>query len=280
MKYFFLLALCLSLFGRVYGQTPVPSDTVGCYLLTVTFEDTVGDMKYWNFGDGAKISDTESPSHVFTNETTELIEFVVEYAETESDPTVGTFTIAVYPTPDLLIVTADTNTCTEVPVTFCDNTDTTAFPPNLIINEWSWTYGDGSGSVSAFPCSAPKIFSSSGQFDMSLAISTNMPTCDVTKIFSNFSSFSDRPDVKLSASETVSCEIPFDVSFTTTPADSSLVYEWEFGDGDVSTENSPIHTYDEIGAFTVTLNVSDVNGCAAFTQFENITVGTPTAMFE
>jgi len=50
------------------------------------------------------------------------------------------------------------------------------------------------------------------------------------------------------------------VSFNSTAADEdddNITYAWEFGDGNSSTLDDPIHTYAENGSYIVTLTVSD-----------------------
>ena len=34
-------------------------------------------------------------------------------------------------------------------------------------------------------------------------------------------------------------------------------FEWDFGDGQKSTEQNPVHTYDKVGEYTATLTVTD-----------------------
>lgn len=43
-------------------------------------------------------------------------------------------------------------------------------------------------------------------------------------------------------------------------------YEWDFGDGNSSTEESPSHTYDAAGAYEVTLTASNADGASASTS--------------
>ncbi|UCH88105.1 MAG: right-handed parallel beta-helix repeat-containing protein [Thermoplasmata archaeon] len=65
-------------------------------------------------------------------------------------------------------------------------------------------------------------------------------------------------------------EAPFEVSFDgtlTDPQGKSVTYEWDFGDGDTSTEENPVHTYDKPGEYLVTLTVTDENGQITTTTF-------------
>ncbi|UCH72197.1 MAG: PKD domain-containing protein [Thermoplasmatales archaeon] len=56
---------------------------------------------------------------------------------------------------------------------------------------------------------------------------------------------------------------------------------WDFGDGETTTVQNPIHSYDDIGTYKIILNIIDVNGDNS-TVFHNITVSykPPTADFE
>lgn len=44
---------------------------------------------------------------------------------------------------------------------------------------------------------------------------------------------------------------------------NAVDYEWSFGDGNTSTEESPVHTYASAGTFTVTLKASNADGDSA-----------------
>ncbi|OFY83486.1 MAG: hypothetical protein A2275_16955, partial [Bacteroidetes bacterium RIFOXYA12_FULL_35_11] len=47
------------------------------------------------------------------------------------------------------------------------------------------------------------------------------------------------------------------------------IYNWDFGDGNISSEFAPAHIYQFAGIFNVSLMVSDTNGCIKSTEFEN-----------
>jgi len=51
---------------------------------------------------------------------------------------------------------------------------------------------------------------------------------------------------------------------------STYTYEWDFGDGNTSTEQNPSYTYSEEGMFSVCLTMIDIRGCGKTTCKENI----------
>lgn len=53
-----------------------------------------------------------------------------------------------------------------------------------------------------------------------------------------------------------------EVTFTSTNMDADT-FLWEFGDGNTSTQENPVHTYSETGSFTITLTVTSTTGDTA-----------------
>lgn len=88
------------------------------------------------------------------------------------------------------------------------------------------------------------------------------------------------PVVSFIADNTEGC-VDLDVNFTST-GDAGVLYQWNFGDGFISTSNSTTSfTYDQSGTFDVTLVVTDANGCtneATYTDYIH-TEAAPTANF-
>ncbi|MFT5823189.1 MAG: Zn-dependent metalloprotease/chitodextrinase [Crocinitomix sp.] len=52
--------------------------------------------------------------------------------------------------------------------------------------------------------------------------------------------------------DSLGCAIPFTVNFSN-ESTNAITYEWDFGDGETSTEENPVHVYTEAGVYTVTL---------------------------
>ncbi|MCL6275683.1 PKD domain-containing protein, partial [Muricauda sp. 2012CJ35-5] len=79
--------------------------------------------------------------------------------------------------------------------------------------------------------------------------------------------------------DTIEGEIPLTVTFSGDQStdDSGIVsYAWDFGDGNISNDANPIHTYGSIGTFLATLTVTDADGLQD-TDVIQITVNTSTA---
>jgi PKD repeat protein len=73
-----------------------------------------------------------------------------------------------------------------------------------------------------------------------------------------------------------------EITFDDTSTDDGTIeaWLWDFGDGTTSTEQNPTYSYDEVGDYTVSLNVTDDKG-AVDEYSTTITVDyiPPTAMF-
>jgi len=67
---------------------------------------------------------------------------------------------------------------------------------------------------------------------------------------------------------------PLQVQFTSTSTGATS-YAWDFGDGNTSTDENPIHTYNEPGLYTVKLTVTGPGGSHTATEDNYITVNYP-----
>jgi PKD repeat protein len=68
---------------------------------------------------------------------------------------------------------------------------------------------------------------------------------------------------------------PCDVVFTNITSGESVSYQWDFGDGGVSTDKTPTHRYNTAGTYTVVLTASNSGGSG--TASKSITIGTQAA---
>ncbi|EOZ95637.1 PKD domain containing protein [Indibacter alkaliphilus LW1] len=73
-----------------------------------------------------------------------------------------------------------------------------------------------------------------------------------------------------------------DVEFTDLSTGDVVIWNWDFGDGAVSSQQNPIHQYQEKGIYTIRLTTIDVNGCQSeFTRvvqvYDDYLIEIPTA---
>ncbi|MBK9016788.1 MAG: T9SS type A sorting domain-containing protein [Saprospiraceae bacterium] len=54
------------------------------------------------------------------------------------------------------------------------------------------------------------------------------------------------------------------MQFTNTSTDNVASFDWNFGDGASSSEESPAHTFTDPGIYVVSLAITSLDGCSAF----------------
>lgn len=70
---------------------------------------------------------------------------------------------------------------------------------------------------------------------------------------------------------------PLEVAFTDASSNSPTEWLWDFGDGDLSTEQNPSHTYTDPGTYTVDLKATNAGGFGTLTKTDYIEVSAPPA---
>ncbi|MDD5023846.1 MAG: PKD domain-containing protein, partial [Methanoregula sp.] len=88
-----------------------------------------------------------------------------------------------------------------------------------------------------------------------------------------FSSSPAAPTAGFSANATVG-KTPMTVRFTDESIGTVTSRAWDFGDGAISTEQNPVHTYTTAGNYTVALNVTNNVGSNTLTRPEYISITT------
>jgi len=121
-----------------------------------------------------------------------------------------------------------------------------------------WNFGDGTNSTDKVPA---HTYSAPAQYSVTLTVTDQYNNASTTSQNIQVpASPSGLPSIDFNADVT-SGQYPLTVQFldntTTTWADS---WQWNFGDGAVSSLRSPSHTYTTPGQYTVTLRAANVNG--------------------
>ena len=124
---------------------------------------------------------------------------------------------------------------------------------------WRWNFGDGAISTQQHPA---HTYVNPGRYSVSLTITTDDDQQRLFKpeLIEVKQSSGAAPD--FTASQTRGMR-PLPVVFTdrSVPGTSPIIsWDWDFGDGNISEEQSPGHIYTQSGLYTVTLTITTAAG--------------------
>ncbi len=123
------------------------------------------------------------------------------------------------------------------------------------ITTWSWVFGDGGTSTESNPVHA---YLNPGLYSVTLTIENDGGTNSTTKS-EYIRVFQDIPLADFIAEPTSGLK-PLTVQFHDTSLGNPTTFLWDFGDGGQSTMQSPSHTYNGHGNYTVSLTVGTSGG--------------------
>lgn len=151
------------------------------------------------------------------------------------------------------------DTCMVGPVTFTDNSFTDA----TRIERYIWDFGDSNGSGQRNP---RHQYASAGDKTTTLTVVDNN-NCRKT-VSKEFGYFPLAPTIVIGPSSVDDCT-PASIFFDnlTEPVTEEYDLDWDFGDGNTSTELTPTHVYEEPGIYTVSLSIVSPFDCQNDTIF-------------
>lgn len=228
------------------------SQSLACVNQSVSFNDDTEvfagsiDSWYWEFGDGTN-DNNQNPTHTFTGEANYDVSLTVtsslgcSYSKSIS--------VTVYASPSVAF--SYTSDCYLQDVVFVDESTTDVGN----INSWNWNFGDNNNSDLQNP---NYLFTNSGNYIVSLTVQNSLgcqtnyqqtievfpkPISDFTYIFDcnlGLVSFTD-----------VSTSSGYPISF----------WDWSFDDGNSSSIENPVNTFENSGNHTVTLISGSSDAC-------------------
>jgi gliding motility-associated-like protein len=142
--------------------------------------------------------------------------------------------------------------CSPIVVQFTDLSTNTP-------TSWSWNLGNTNTSTLQNPSTT---YITPGVYTVTLT-ATNSSGSN-TKTIVGYITVSALPTVSFTADSSISCSLPRTIVFTNNSvlgSSGTPSYFWDFGDGSTSTSANPTKTYNTYGNFTVTLLVTNGNGC-------------------
>jgi len=238
--------------------------TTGGAPLTVLFSDESSGEGItswsWTFGDGGN-SSLASPVHVYSTPGTYSVALTVQNDGGHNTSTRTGYIRVFNQVPIADFVAVPTSGGEPLTVQFHD---TSLGNPTT----WQWQFGDGDTSSLQSPS---HTYLSPGNYTVSLAASTSGGTNTTTRV--NYIQVLQRyPVADFSAQPTFGV-IPLVVNFTDLSTGTPTSWAWDFGDGNISNNQSPTHTYESPGIYTVNLTVSNSYGTASIEIPGCITAG-------
>jgi gliding motility-associated-like protein len=243
--------------NAVHVKPPVADFSIGnsCtdkYTKTFTDESIGATTWFWNFGDGAT-STQQSPTHTYAATGTYQVTLTVS-----NDTCANSYTQTIRViNENALFTTADTVICRNGTASFMSTGIDSAN-----ITSWTWNFGDGTWATT--DSSAAHVYTTSGNYTVSLAITDLLGCSDNAtlpiKVYG--------PTADFSVSAAVSCLPDNLVTFTNLSTSDGLHpvvrWEWTYGDGTTDTTGTAPyqHSYTTAGDYTVSLLVKDRFGCS------------------
>jgi len=244
--------------ASIYSYTVDPDDN-----FTFNFiDESIGDVVewFWEFGDG-NTSTEQNPTHTYAEAGT----YIPALTITTEDGCTNYYCIFVFP--------GDGNTGSGCDAWFfAENIgqyDYQFFSGDIFgtpFESVSWDFGDGNTSTEPTPI---HTYADAGVYDVVLTAINNGDTCTATLPLDVY--YNDIPECEAYFSLFANdWQNPYEISFIDySYALSPIVgWAWDFGDGNTSTEQNPIHTYTEDGTYTITLTITSETGCTA--SFETL----------
>jgi len=205
-------------------------EPAACDSLAVNFSDaSTGTYSSWQWilPSGEISNQPNPPTQYFTQPGAHTATLTV--ASMNGCSSTNHFDVFVHQTPQVGF--APQNVCQGVVSTFIDQS--VASPGDSIIS-WNWDFGDGSTSTGEI---ATHIFPAIGEYTISLEVST--PHCSASEDFTI--EVEPVPTAQFSVDIDEACG-PLTVQFTN-ESTGAFFYVWHFGDGALSDEDSPSHTF-------------------------------------
>lgn len=201
---------------------------------------------FWDLGDG-NVSQLQDPIHNYSSAGTFNVTLQITTAAGCSASVSKTVTVYPLPVPDFTF----TGICQGQNVNFTNAS--TVWAGN--INSWQWNFGDGGTSSQQNPSHQ---FTTPGTYNVSLVVATAGGCADsITKQVTIFSlpvaAFNGTNVCKGAASDFT--------DLSSVIGNNINAWSWDFGDGSISSQQNPSHTYANAGTYNISLNVTSANGC-------------------
>jgi gliding motility-associated-like protein len=262
----FVFILCSR--GDVYSQANadfVMDKPGGCSPVAVTFTNkttgaSTNAVYNWDFGNGNNSSLINGGAIYTLAKTYTVTLTVTDGSQTSSK----TSFVNVYQNPTVDFSPSIVSGCVPLSVTFTSNSN----PGDGSLNSYTWDFGDGNTQTNS-GIAQSHIYSVVQNPIVSLTV-TNSFGCHTTLQKNNLLNVVPGVSASFTADKNYLCQINDPVQFTnTSTGPGTLSYNWDFGDGNNSTQKDPQYSFNKKGIYTVKLQVSSSAGCVATSTLSN-----------
>jgi len=210
----------------------------------------------WDFGDNSGEVSTESdPVHIYKNSGIYTVKLRVVSICAVSVKQKASY-IVVKGKPEADFQAEQIQMCADLTMGFTDQSGSDA-------ENWEWDFGDGATGSGLNPVHA---FDQSGAYQVTLTASNGCDSTTVTK------------EVMVLGPPAANFTVPVSfalpnqqIQFTDSSSGIPNCWLWEFGDGETSEIQDPVHAYKSPGKYTLRLGVK--NGCGSAVITQTILVG-------
>ena len=237
----------------IINPLPVANFSSSVNGLTVTFTDlsSDGDFWSWDFGDG-NFSNLQNPIHTYAEAGTYVVTLTVS-----NDCGTSNKTFIVNTAPSAFFTADPTSGCAPLTVVFQNESSANA-------TSYLWSFNGGVPSTSGLE-NPIVTYNNSGVYSVSLTAFNSSGSA--THVATNYITVETIPNPSFS----------FDVNGLSVQFNNGSVnadsYQWNFGDGNFSTEEDPLHIYDIGGTYMVTLSAT--NDCGTTTTTSTVELTPP-----
>jgi len=238
------------------------SNTFSVQFTPVMVGDSFNTVHYWSFGDGNTVS-AVAPSHTYAA----VGSFSVKHYIVKHNPN---GVVLCTDTVTKVILIQQTTACT-LQAYFTYNADSLNWntihfqnqsQPNAPGDSIRWTFGDGSAPINGLvgTLSTPThVYANAGAYNVCIRVKKNNNTTGTPCVSEICKTVIVAPPCNLVANFnwTTTASSPLVIAFhnLSVPLAASDSVSWTFGDGTVSLDVNPTHTYANAGTYTVCLRV-------------------------
>jgi PKD repeat protein len=225
------------------------------FTFTGNYGNTPSEFQ-WDFGDGTT-SSAENPVHTYYNTGNFTVELLIEDANGDSSIAIRTDYIEVVadetPLAQFLV---DKNVIVEgQSVQFSFQGSEGNAPAT-----YNWSFGDGTtNSTEKNPI---HTYITDGDYTVTLIVEDVDGDIDSTTKTNHIEVLIDLQPVAdfLESESLIVAGQSISFAFTGELGNEPTIFNWNFGDGTTSSAENPVHTFETVGQFTVTLTVEDIDG--------------------